>query len=133
MLDASCRHLGDPMSTPPQEQKGGSITLSVELLRGEEPGTYAVTLRAESGSGSIYTVSAAYAVFIAVDFEGEEPPEQFDDRLLATGSIMAYPYLRELISNLTARGRHGPLWLNPVDFGLLLRNRKGEVATSGTP
>jgi preprotein translocase subunit SecB len=47
-----------------------------------------------------------------------------------TGSAHAvlFPFVREAVANITMRGRFGPVWLNPVNFGALVA--KGSVAAS---
>jgi preprotein translocase subunit SecB len=61
---------------------------------------------------------------MTVDYEDSPPPEGLDDILMATGASIAFPYCRELISNLTGRGRFGAIWLNPTNFNKTKPSRK---------
>lgn len=38
--------------------------------------------------------------------------------LTKNGTAMLYPFLREVVANLTLRGRFGPVWLKPINTKL---------------
>lgn len=40
--------------------------------------------------------------------------------LTSKGCALLFPFIRETIANLTARGRFGPVWLNPVNVVALM-------------
>lgn len=124
LLDCSFRHKSDPLQTPASGTNvPGAVQMQVELIRGDVVNTYAVTLRVHLDTPtSQYVGSLAYAALLSVDLEGEAPPENYEQLLMVTGASMAFPYCRELVTNLTMRARFGPVWLAPTNFGSLIAN-----------
>jgi preprotein translocase subunit SecB len=45
-----------------------------------------------------------------------------DKQLIEVVGAMLYPFIRELVANLTIRGRFGPVWLNPFNLRLAMQN-----------
>lgn len=128
LLDSSFRHTVDPLPNATAEHPPGAVDLEVEIIKGEEPNAYAVKLRGKIESPkSPYAITATYAVILEVDMEGEPAPDNLDTRIMVTGATMAFPYLRELISNLTSRARFGPVWLTPTNFNALLGSKATEA------
>ncbi len=118
------RHTGDFLATPTMALPNAPIGIEVGILRGVEPQNVAIRLVVTlDDPESPYAFTVDYYVLMAFDLEGEEPPKDFDHRLMVTGATMAFPYAREMLSNLTARGRFGPVWLNPTDFNALLADK----------
>jgi preprotein translocase subunit SecB len=39
-----------------------------------------------------------------------------DQQLVEVVGAMLYPFIREVVANLTIRGRFGPVWLNPFNL-----------------
>lgn len=127
LVDASFRHTVDPLQTPEEKIPAGGIGLEVELIKGQEANAYAVKLKAALESADVkYALNVTYAAILLIDPEGEPPPDQLEHRLMVTGASMLFPYCREVISNLTARGRFGPVWLSPTNFNVLLANKQIE-------
>lgn len=52
------------------------------------------------------------------------------DYLIRSGAFMIFPFMRECIANITARGRFGPVWVKPVNFEALAK-RMQENADRG--
>lgn len=118
LLDANFRHNVDPLATPVTgPHPYTDVPMEIGLLKGEVPHTYAVKLRAVIESpAALYALSVTYAVLLTVDPEGAELPSDFDNQIMVTGASMAFPYCREVITNLTGRSRFGPIWVNPTSF-----------------
>ncbi len=59
--------------------------------------------------------------------EGEKnlPPAAY---LKTAGPSTLYPFLREVVANLTMRGRFGPVWLKPFNFQALAKGWRGPLA-----
>lgn len=110
------RHASDALSgEPPADPEGAYPTTTTIEVVGGEGNTVAVRLGLEaSATEAPYVYALTYTV--AFEYEGTLPPD-FGKRLGITGANMAYPFARELIGNLTSRGRHGAQWLSPMDFG----------------
>jgi preprotein translocase subunit SecB len=59
--------------------------------------------------------------------EGEPnlPPAAY---LKVAGPATLFPFLREVVANLTMRGRFGPVWLKPFNFQSLAKGWRGPGA-----
>lgn len=116
LLESTFRHARDafgPISQPPTDQPA---EVQIELAKGEAPHDYLITLHVRSNPQTQYAFEVKYAVIMKADPETETPPENLLQRIMTTGATIAFPYCRELVSNLTARGRFGIVWLNPMNF-----------------
>lgn len=73
---------------------------------------------------------AAEIVAIVVPIEGQEnlPPAEY---VRAFAGPTLYPFARELIANITMRGRFGPVFLKPINFTLVTTNEP--VSTAEAP
>lgn len=79
-----------------------------------------------------YTYEVRYIVLLTVDYDGEPPPADLDRRLVVTGGTMAVPFVRELVANLTSRGRFGTTWVAPVNFADAFDKRR-DVPAEAAP
>jgi preprotein translocase subunit SecB len=134
LLEGAFRHTADPFAATKSEAKSNTeaqpaAEIKVELAKGDQPNTYLAILRVRIEPPANYSVSVAYAASMLMDPEGEAVPDNLDQQIMVTGATLAFPYCRELVSNLTARGRFGPVWLNPVNFAnVILQPKEGQVA-----
>ncbi len=105
----------------------GAVALSVEVGRSTEDASLAlVRLMASSAEGALYEFSVAYVLLLGLEYDpGEIISPDLDRRLVATGAPMLFPFVRETVANLTARGRFGPTWLAPTNFN--------DIAQSASP
>jgi preprotein translocase subunit SecB len=112
-----------------------NVNLTAQVSRAEQNpnGAALVRLGAKSAEDSLYQFELGYAVFYSLEWqEGEEVPEDLDNRLMVTGSTMLLPFIREVVASLTGRGRFGPTWLAPTNFNELFRAKPPEaVGSSG--
>jgi preprotein translocase subunit SecB len=118
--EAKFAHRGDflslPASASPSESK---VEMAVELSRAEDFSTAVVRLKVSTSADASapYNFSVSYLALIKLDVEeGEATTADIDRRLMVTGASMLYPFVREIVANLTTRGRFGPSWLSPTDF-----------------
>jgi preprotein translocase subunit SecB len=131
LLEANFRHAVDPFATPVAPHPQTDVPMELGLLKGEAPHTYIVTLRvAIESAPSFYAISVRYAALLTIDPEGAELPPHFEQQVLVIGATMAFPYCRELVSNLSARARFGPLWLNPTNFQDVLKEGNATPAVT---
>jgi preprotein translocase subunit SecB len=108
-------HVGDFLGQKPSANAAShSVNFEVQLLDVKEVGKGVVRLKAKSGEGPQYTFEASYLVLFSFKPDNADP--EFPKKLAATGAIMLMPMVRELVGNLTMRGRFGQVWLPPVDF-----------------
>lgn len=103
-----------------------SANISVDFLRVKEQGKAVVRLRVvcDSTEGP-YSYAASYVALLT----GVESILATDDgeRMLVLGtSNMLMPFVREVIANLSSRGRFGTTWISPIDFAKEL-NKNTEV------
>jgi preprotein translocase subunit SecB len=127
LLDSSFRHTVDPLPLPPTPHPPMQVQQEIELLRGEVANTYAVKLRVNLDAPEAkYALTIGYAILLTIDLEGAEPPEDMVHRIMVTGANIAFPYCREIVSNLTSRGRFGTVWLNPMNFSESIKLARDE-------
>ena len=118
--DAKFAHRADFLSAAPGPIAPSTVDLRVELAKGEDPTGALVRVRASSVAESPYDFSVSYLALLKIDLEGAAPPEDADKRLMMTGAIMVFPFVREIVANLTMRGRFGPSWIAPTDFASII-------------
>lgn len=131
------RHRADPleMSDKDRSPAGSTVEISTDMRLAEDRKGAAVRVRvACDAAESVYYYSVSYLVMLK--FEAEITP-QLQDQLIVTGGIMAMPFCREIVANLSSRARFGPTWLGPVDFAAIVRERnerraaEAAIAASG--
>lgn len=116
------RHRPDFLSRPATEAPPPhSVGLRVELNRAPDNSGAVVRLRAEvSDEQAPYLFTVSYLVLFQFEDDGDPIADDLDRRLMITGGTMAFPFARECVANLTARGRFGPTWLAPTDFNKII-------------
>jgi preprotein translocase subunit SecB len=103
-----------PQATPAQQP----ALIQVEILKGAEPDRAAVRLRVSSQPDHPdYSFALSYLVLFQLS---GDPIADLDQRLAATGAMMLVPYVRELLSNVSGRGRFGAVWMHPIDVSSLI-------------
>ena len=74
----------------------------------------------------LYNIDVEMTALVEVE-EGKEnmPLEQY---VRTSGPAMVYTFVRQMVADLTWRGRFGPVWLNPVNLIALTEqpSREGE-------
>jgi len=81
-----------------EDKKGGMIILAVRTLPGGQ-----------------------YVYDFEIEMVGlvQQIPDQenmsIEEYVEKAGASMLFPFLREAVANITARGRFGPLWLKPIN------------------
>lgn len=127
--NAQFRHRGDALLEPPNKPISSTeVELGLDLRTAEDQKSVAVRLRVESNAPDApYLYSAACVVIFTI-----EGPMPETDQLLVTGGTIAMPFVREVVANLSMRGRHGPTWLAPVNFSEIVRKNR-EEAISQSP
>jgi preprotein translocase subunit SecB len=125
LQDVQFRHVGpflerDPKTPIPQT----AVNVEIELQRPSEAPPQAskpaalVRLRVTSDAPEApYFYVVNYLAILT--YEGSLP-EDFERRLTVTGGMMVMPFVRELVANLSSRGRFGPTWLGPVNFAKMV-------------
>lgn len=121
----------DYVAAPGTPQPNSTVDLRVELARLSEGYGGVVRLRCSSDTpGVAHRFKVSYAAILTLDLQGEEPPADLDKRLMVTGGSMLLPFVRELISNLSARTPHGSTWIAPTDFNRMVADSEAKALTA---
>lgn len=96
-----------------------TVGVNVETQRSQDENLALVRLRVVSKEPeAVYKYEVVYTAIL--QYSGPAPAD-FDHRLSVTGASMLMPFVRELVANLSSRGRFGPTWLAPVNFNNALK------------
>lgn len=90
-----------------------------------------IEVHANVGDKPLFLVSLDYAgVFETVDCDNEEERQEL---LLVEAPMQLFPYVRQMVSNLTREGGFPAMTLTPINFRevYLQKKAKGEVEVSG--
>jgi preprotein translocase subunit SecB len=121
----------------PESLKGGLTTPELEINIGmdarklpesEGPGLYEAVLnaRAEAKRGDKIVFIAEIQYGMVVSVGAAIPQENHHPLLLIEIPRLAFPYVRQIMSDLTTQGGYPPLLLAPVDFYALYMQRFGD-------
>ncbi len=123
-------HRSDALALPPTTRhEVTDVQVTFEIREAEDKKSALLKARIStnpSDSNALYQF-AIEVIAIANAVEGQESlaPAEF---LKIAGIATLYPFLRELVANITMRGRFGPVWLNPINPRGLLD--EGKTITS---
>ena len=125
------KHRSDFLERTEEKAPPGEANLTVNVKVDEKSSSAVVQLQIDCDvPEAFYLYNASYIVVFR--FDGERP-EDFSERLAVTGANILHPYLRELISNLTGRGRFGPIVLNPINFEKAIKDQAVAAKAALTP
>lgn len=119
---AAFSHRGEPLSLPHttliKPQRINVQFMLRDLIRELPAGPAAqvvvnVTTSPAEGEDALYDFTVEMTAIIEKEADGPETPEP--PVLLEIGATLLFPFVREAVSNLTGRGRFGPVWLNPFN------------------
>lgn len=87
-----------------------------------------VRAEAKNGENTVFIAELQYGMTVSLN---DVPEDQHHPLLLIEIPRMAFPYARQILSDLTVQGGYPPLLLNPVDFQALYMDRfKDEIAAA---
>lgn len=85
-----------------------------------------VNAKATRGDDVVFIAELQYGVTVQLN---DVPEDQHHPLLLIEIPRLAFPYVRQILSDMTTQGGFPPLLLNPVDFQALYMERfKDEIA-----
>lgn len=136
ILTQYVRDLSFENPNSPESMRGGLTQPELEvnigmdarkLQDGEIPNLYEAVLnaRAEAKRGEkvVFIAEVQYGMVVSI---GEQLPEENHHPLLLIEiPRLAFPYVRQIMSDLTTQGGYPPLMLAPVDFYALYMQRFG--------
>jgi len=106
-----------------------NIGMDARRLEGDEiKNLFEVVLNvraaATRGEDPVFIAELQYGITVSI---GDEVPEDNHHPLLLIEiPRMAFPFVRQIMSDVTVQGGYPPLLLNPVDFHALYMNRFGK-------
>jgi preprotein translocase subunit SecB len=71
-------------------------------------------LTAEAADDQLYKFSFQILALLEVDTEAPNYP--LPQYVAVNAGSMLFPFLREIVANVTSRGRFGPVWLKPFNI-----------------
>ena len=90
---------------------------------------YEVTLKVNAKSNiddrSVFVVELSYAALVAVAPNLEQ--DVLEPILLVHCPFLMFPFIREIVANITSSGGFPPLRLDPIDFASLYMSKKQEA------
>jgi preprotein translocase subunit SecB len=133
LKDISFENPAAPQSLRPA-QTAPSLEINVNVnARPQSQSEFEVELhfegRAKRGEDTLFIVDVTYAGLFHIR---NVPPEHMHPLLLIECPRLLFPFARQIIAEATQQGGFSPLYLDPVDFALLYRQRIADaVATQG--
>jgi len=115
LLSATFRHRGEPLSLPhttPVMPQRINVGFQLRSLNDSKAAQILVKVESapEEGEDSRYEFAVEMTAILEKEGDTTAPPA-----LLEIGAALLYPFVREVVANLTGRGRFGPVWLNPFN------------------
>ncbi len=115
--------------TLPHDTPIGRPVLTVNFQGGVSPdgkaGFVRISVQTKPEERPLYILDVAMAAMVEVE-EGKANLS-LHDYVRGPGPAMLYPFIREVVANLTWRGRFGPLWLTPMNVGTLVAGRASDL------
>jgi preprotein translocase subunit SecB len=113
---AEFEHREDYLDLPPTTPAGAEgVRIEVQSALSDDRSRAVTKLRAHTQAveNPVYRFDVVFAVIAEID---PLPASLTVDRYIV-GSTVGFlaPFLREMVANLTLRGRFGPVWLQPVN------------------
>lgn len=83
-----------------------------------------MSIDAKAGETSVYMVECEYAGIFRV---GRVPQEHVLPLIMIEAPRLLFPFARQVIANAVQSGGYPPLYVNPVDFAALYRDKRAEM------
>lgn len=115
LISADFRHREDVTSVPAAGAPTGGAVLQVKTQISED-GEAAVSVRVSSDPAdpnALYQYAIEMMAAIKMPTPGAPLPSQ--TYLALAGTTFLYPFVREMLANLTMRARFGVIYLNPFN------------------
>jgi preprotein translocase subunit SecB len=98
----------------------------LDLVQENGPPVAGVRVRVRSDPRSVHPY--VFDVSMGAVIESEIGQENYDpkDYVVTAGAALLYPFVREVIANLTQRGRFGAVWIPPFNMQLVMSGQAAE-------
>lgn len=123
-------HRSDFLSLPAQPAPGElDVEMQAQYMMSEDGQSAVVrlTVHTVQESSGHYNFEVVIGALVGVQEDAQNMPLLAYARTAAPALL--YPFAREIVANLTGRGRFGPTWLHPFNFVAALGNPEAEDDT----
>lgn len=121
------KHRSDALQLPAgTRQPTANVDVEINLHGDAESEAAALAIRVKSRSDEDPLYHLDITMLGIVESQGESvglTPHSF---LVQGGVSMLFPFVREVVANITMRGRFGPIWLNPINVRALVEADSAE-------
>ena len=125
-------HREDFLALPPNTPLGAP-TITLTTTAGESPdkkrGIIKLRVQTRREQRPLYNLDVEMTALVEAEHGKENMPiEQY---VRSSGPATLFPFIRQVVADLTSKGRFGPIWLSPVNFVAMeqnLRPVEGEEA-----
>ncbi|MBV1703840.1 MAG: protein-export chaperone SecB [Hyphomicrobiales bacterium] len=133
MKDFSFENPNAPMSLQPQSQ-APAISIQVNVNARQLPGgEYEVSLMLEGSAGegasTLFKFDLNYCGLLRLV---NVPQEHVHPVVMIEGPRLLFPFVRQIVAEAVRNGGFPPLYIEPVDFAALYRQRISELAQGQT-
>lgn len=97
----------------------------------DKTGFVRVTVQSKPDERPLYNIDVAMVALVQTQKGKENMPLR--DYVRTAAPTMLYPFVREVVANLTWRGRFGPLWLVPMNVAAATAGATTEIAAPRDP
>lgn len=91
--------------------------------------TLSVEAKATTDNGTLFELKLAYGMFVTVS--ENVPPEQHHPILMIEGPKVAFPFMRQIVAEVTQNAGFPQLMLTPVNFEKLYRDQYAQQQMAG--
>ena len=131
LKDLSFENPNAPMSLQPQAQ-APAISIQVNVNARQVPGgDYEVQLMLEGSAGegpsTLFKFDLTYCGLLRLL---NVPAEHVHPIVMIEGPRLLFPFVRQIVAEAVRNGGFPPLYIEPVDFAALYRQRISELAKS---
>ena len=133
LVTAHFEHREDFLNLPPDSKlEEMNIDVTVEVGTNEE-NTQGMLRLTVGNSKPEYLYHFQVVMVGLFDVDPHAPNMNLTDFLKVAGSTLMYPFVREVVANITARGRFGPVWLKPFNVAAAFGPRAAEKEQPQAP
>jgi preprotein translocase subunit SecB len=112
-------HATNAAALPPSTPVGNiktSVAVNVAMNDEETAGMVSVTVASTPDSEGLYSFDVEMIAIVELLPNANMPIRQY---LKQSGPPTLYPFIRETVASLSAKGRFGPVWIPPMNFAAI--------------
>ena len=114
------QHREDALSLPPNTSVGEmavTVTMQTGITEAGTAGFVGIRVDSDNTSNPLYRFSLDMVTLVSEEESSKNFP--VEDFLRKNGPALLYPFVREALASITARGRFGPIYLKPFNMRVL--------------